>query len=75
MFGLRAHNAKAWQKNYKCFKCNGQHNNSMCTFGPKAVTTRVAKFETILLNKIKNKIKNTPHKTDAAVTTEEILLF
>ena len=27
---------KACQKNYKCFKCNVRHSNSICTFVPKA---------------------------------------
>ena len=33
---LRLRNsAKTCQKNFKCFKCNGRHSYSICTFVPK----------------------------------------
>ena len=34
------HSAKACQKNYKCFKCNGWHSNSICIFVSKASSYR-----------------------------------
>lgn len=71
MFGLRVHNAKACQKNYKCFKCNGQHSNSICTFSPKNFSCRSGQEyfseKSMTLNQLQRHFRNNFHKDNLSI--------